>query len=419
MAIKQLPKRYHPDFRLPNKKPVGDVEIDWSNPLSRGASLVSNTVNGIDLKGAPSSKPNGLSSSGGVSNFASNQYVRYEDSPSLRSATGVGQAFSLALIDFSFTTTSNLVVCEKGTNASILVQTKSSKIVFRGGGILDTPDTTDTFNDGKLHNFVGTHNGNVGAGAINLYVDNTRQGTKETTEATAAQNTAPFSVGSRLGSLGFGGRLSYVVVWNRELSVSEALEITRNPYQILKPKQAPSYFTIDAGGGTITVTGTTANYTYAAISGTVELTGTISVTGATPNYTYAAIAGVIELTPQITVTGATPNYTYSAISGTVESVGIINVTGTTPNYAYTAISGDITLLGTITVTGDTPNYSYSALRGVIQFGENVYTNSFVGFAPDITAFNGVVKSSSFNGIITDTSDFSGFVKSTKFLGVKQ
>jgi hypothetical protein len=173
------------------------------------------------------------------------------------------------------------------------------------------------------------------------------------------------------------------------------------------------------GGTTITVTGTTANYTYAAINGTVELTGTISVTGATPNYTYAAIAGTIELTPQITVTGATPNYTYTAISGTVESVGIISVTGATPNYAYTAISGDITLLGTITVTGDTPNYSYSAIRGTIQLGDGVYANSFIGFTPSQGTFNGIVKSSSFNGIINETSDFSGIVKSTTFLGVKE
>jgi hypothetical protein len=173
------------------------------------------------------------------------------------------------------------------------------------------------------------------------------------------------------------------------------------------------------GGGTITVTGTTPNYAYASISGTIDLTPEIKVTGATPNYTYAAIAGTIELTPQITVTGATPNYTYTAISGTVESVGIISVTGATPNYAYTAISGDITLLGTITVTGDTPNYSYSAIRGTIQLGDGVYANSFIGFTPSQGTFNGIVKSSSFNGIINETSDFSGIVKSTTFLGVKE
>ena len=31
-----LPKRYHPDFRLPNRKPVGPVEIDWDNRRTWG-----------------------------------------------------------------------------------------------------------------------------------------------------------------------------------------------------------------------------------------------------------------------------------------------------------------------------------------------------------------------------------------------
>ena len=180
-----------------------------------------------------------------------------------------------------------------------------------------------------------------------------------------------------------------------------------------------AWWIAEDAGGSVTVIGATPNYSYSAISGMIDLTPEITVTGATPDYAYAAITGTIELTPQITVTGTTPNYTYSAIQGTVQTVGIINITGTTPNYVYAAVTGSVALQGTITVTGDTPNYSYTALRGVIQFGENVYTNSFVGFAPDITAFNGVVKSSSFNGIISDTSDFSGIVKSTTFLGVKQ
>jgi hypothetical protein len=190
-------------------------------------------------------------------------------------------------------------------------------------------------------------------------------------------------------------------------------------YDNLSTAAATAWWIAADAGGAITVTGTTPNYAYASISGTIDLTPEITVTGATPNYTYAAIAGTIQLTPQITVTGATPNYTYTAISGTVESVGIISVTGTTPNYAYTAISGDITLLGTITVTGDTPNYSYSAIRGTIQLGDGVYANSFIGFTPSQGTFNGIVKSSSFNGIINETSDFSGIVKSTTFLGVKE
>jgi len=36
MALYPLPKQYSTDFSNPKKKPVGDVEIDWSNPLTKG-----------------------------------------------------------------------------------------------------------------------------------------------------------------------------------------------------------------------------------------------------------------------------------------------------------------------------------------------------------------------------------------------
>ena len=39
MGILQLPKKFHTDFKVPNKKPIGDVEIDWSHPLTNGLKV--------------------------------------------------------------------------------------------------------------------------------------------------------------------------------------------------------------------------------------------------------------------------------------------------------------------------------------------------------------------------------------------
>ena len=36
MAFLPLDKKFNPDFSIPGKKPVGGVEIDWSNPITRG-----------------------------------------------------------------------------------------------------------------------------------------------------------------------------------------------------------------------------------------------------------------------------------------------------------------------------------------------------------------------------------------------
>ena len=36
MAILKLPKQYSPDFSSPKVKPVGPVELDWGNPITKG-----------------------------------------------------------------------------------------------------------------------------------------------------------------------------------------------------------------------------------------------------------------------------------------------------------------------------------------------------------------------------------------------
>ena len=170
--------------------------------------------------------------------------------------------------------------------------------------------------------------------------------------------------------------------------------------------------------GTITVTGDTPNYSYTAISGAVELTSQIIITGATPNFSYAAIPGAVSLTSQITITGATPNYSYAAITGLVDLTPQITITGATPNYSYNAISGTVEFLGTITVTGDTPNYSYSAIRATIQVGERIYLNNFVGEQAQQGVFNGIVKSSNFSGIIKQPASFNGITSNTPtFIGI--
>ena len=41
-----LPKRLHPDFRLPNVKPATEASIDWDNPCSRGLWFCAPTIRG-------------------------------------------------------------------------------------------------------------------------------------------------------------------------------------------------------------------------------------------------------------------------------------------------------------------------------------------------------------------------------------
>jgi hypothetical protein len=122
---------------------------------------------------------------------------------------------------------------------------------------------------------------------------------------------------------------------------------------------------VDLGGSGISITGATANYNYAGIVGSVDLTGEVIVTGSTGSYNYTGITATIELGAEIIVTGQTASYNYTGIDGSVELTGLITVLGQTANYDYDGIAADITLQGSIIVSGSTANYDYNALNATI------------------------------------------------------
>ena len=122
---------------------------------------------------------------------------------------------------------------------------------------------------------------------------------------------------------------------------------------------------LDLGGSGISITGATANYNYAGIAGSIDLTGEVIITGSTANYNYTGITATIELGAEIIVTGQTGSYNYVGVDGSVELTGLITVLGQTANYDYDGIAADITLQGSIIVRGSTANYDYNALNATI------------------------------------------------------
>ena len=51
MDIYRLPKRLHPDFSRPGKKPSGSSEIDFSNPITKGLTEFYACQAGIQRRG--------------------------------------------------------------------------------------------------------------------------------------------------------------------------------------------------------------------------------------------------------------------------------------------------------------------------------------------------------------------------------
>lgn len=141
---------------------------------------------------------------------------------------------------------------------------------------------------------------------------------------------------------------------------------------------------ISAGGGGISITGTTVNYSLSEITGSIDLTGSIDITGQSPNYNYSPIAGDIDLTGEILVSGTTVNYPYSALGGAIDLTGAINIIGATASYNYQSINGVVDLTGIISVTGQTPDYVYLSLNGSVELGALI---SVIGQSPNYNYAN--------------------------------
>lgn len=131
-------------------------------------------------------------------------------------------------------------------------------------------------------------------------------------------------------------------------------------------------FNLAIGGGSISVTGDTANYDYSGIVVSIDLTGEVIVVGETANYNHLGIDGMVDLTALITVTGQTANYDYDGILAEVIIQGDIIVTGNTANYDCSGVNATITLQGPVTVN---PKNTISVKRNSNTVTVKRYSNT--------------------------------------------
>ena len=120
------------------------------------------------------------------------------------------------------TSTTNLVICEKGANDEIAIQTMpSGNIRWAGTNGSDTSGVN--VSDNNWHHLVFVANGSSSF----IYIDgslNTTGGNK----IQASSNTDNFYIGSRAGLYGFNGKLDETSLFNYALSSAQVLEIYNN-----------------------------------------------------------------------------------------------------------------------------------------------------------------------------------------------
>ena len=229
-----LPKQYHPSFRKPLEKPACPVEIDWSNPITRG------------LVGC-------YTMQGSLVNLVTGDLVQ-----------GTGETVGYDYIDFTGTTgvMSDIPLTKMQTKGTICAEVKDSTeswfIIAEAGqdssgvrfGLNNAanPDWINlTVNSDSVN--AQSHGPIVGAGWFPLGATwnadtNVRQIASNVDETintgafTAPAVTSNFKIGARVTWNDYvAEKIRYLYFWDRDLSLEELAEVRRNPYQLLKPAQ--------------------------------------------------------------------------------------------------------------------------------------------------------------------------------------
>ena len=329
-------------FLLPRRQiwtqqPQGAVEIDWSNPLTRGLTYA--TADGAG--GADSS----ITSLGSVPKIADRWGKGdYFDGSSQKIAKNslVGRSLDLTVCVLHKST----VLPPNGpTYCHILASTTGASAADYYGWILmlgngtgfpqfrvyqsnsGTQDaecdaTAGALNDGKPHLTIATVYGGPG-GAMSLDVDG----------KTVASSTHPTGLYSRTNNLaigkarhafwgGFKGSIGAVFVFDRVLSAKERSSLSANPWQIFKRPDSRIFVPVSAGGGSVNANASGALSAVAVTAPSASASGGASASGALATITIYSPTATASAGGSASASGSFASLTLAAPNATATASGV-------------------------------------------------------------------------------------------------
>ena len=427
MALYTLPKQYHPDFSQPNKKPIGDAEIDWSNPLTKNIRLfvifnsaglpydlvtgkflstTNNPVQTVSIRGKQLSFD-------GVNQSASIP-VDLSNTANVTVLTGYSWDSYSNNDDFAFEFTPNanhnnnngFFSDPNGSSGGIALATNHQTTASRADSAFRFTRPSNGYHD-YIFRYASVSNGITGwvdgieQSMTNIF-DNTGSGTYE---------DSALYIASRNNSALFGEvDYNYLILFDEDITDKnnsiQAHKLTKNPYQILKPKAPVIYFTASDSSG-ITVTEQTANTNYTSLNPTVTLTGSISITESTTNTNYTSLNPAISFTGTISVVEQTTNTNYEVNNPTITlSSSNILVTESTVNTQYE--SNNPSILLTPEPLGIVSTVCFNGVLVDLEFNGKENNLAYNGQSISIE-FNGDFNQLEFNGTIQLTCN-TGSIK---------
>jgi len=250
-AVYTLPKHLHPDFAVKRRKPLGLVEIDWSNPLSRGLTglwlvgkePLQNAVTGTFtlVTGSPTFKQGGR-----VFAASSDVYIHATGAAGDPSCDLINDLTYCCFFNYkdSGTAFQNLIGIRDGATAQGGLRLESNGNVPQFYASPTTTDATTALNtlpEGTPVMVSGSHAANDD---VTIYVNGTLEGTGNTN---ITQQALGIYIGNQANLLQeCDSTVQLACQWNRVLNPTEHAALSADPYQILKPAVPISYFTAGA-----------------------------------------------------------------------------------------------------------------------------------------------------------------------------
>ena len=364
MSFLPLDKKFHPDFAIPGKKPVGGIELDYSNPLTSKLFFVNAPQHRDETLDLVSKSHAGTKST--LSKMVGDFYQQDELStldPTIwdiawpYAALGAGDdseytmMWRIRIPDSDGSTAASIF---KWGAAEIEIKrfTTSVQLIWAGGVKL----TVSGVSDGDIIDIA--FNRDSATNDVDQYVDGEYVSTVGGIGNTTFNGCDTIRYHEEADQRGEGIALFYCWV-DRKLSASQIMSLHRDPYQILKPVTQTGYFTAAATGATtVNLTG----QSVATSQGTLTVTGAASV--ALTGQTITTGQGIVSVTTggaiSVGLTGQeiTLGQGSLSVSGAA-SVGLTGQTITTGQGVLAAAgAANVTLsglsstsaLGSVTVT---------------------------------------------------------------------
>ena len=413
-TLYKLPKQYSTDFKFPRVKPRGDVEIDWSNPITK--TLVSYFL----LDKAPlrdlvqNDDTYELDTGNSLLADARGRHVYFNGTSAANIATkGLGSHFN----------GNNQITVSMWVNQSLSSSGRDGLLqIAQGSATQDvfSLDMESSFRPTMELRFTSsntgtfTSSGTVTRGVWNLitfvydganamwYINGQLDSTTAETRNFVSTNSPSYNIG--LGGVRYWhGKLSEIGLFTGALTARQVKSLYEDQSQILKPKTLPVYYTTSAATG-IEITPTTVNVDYTATSTDVNTPQEVSVSSV--NFDYDALSPSVVVSGAVEVTASGNNVFYQELNPIVSVSAEIVVVPSSSNTEYNTPNVTILVSTTIEVNPSSVNVQYNTYQAYVV-NEDVTIEcacAYEGVILDYISFNGIITGDiSGVGIIDDTN----------------